>query len=367
MHSRGGGAACILAVLLFAGRGTAAAQEATTRLPPPYLTALASYRAGDLAAAYKKLGEIGTEGVRDVTRQLLRRGVATGPAWPRILAAATLLHTEAFFIRAEAGTAVAGDIYALSAHLLARQLLKLVEDEEPGTGEAERMLVRDWYLLMVAFHHGRAEVGWSRSLIDEGLKSFPKDPHLTVARGSDHEMLSELSAGFVSYFSTSGHFLRYIAIDADEERVDATRALEQAAALAPDLVEVRLRLGRLLYRRGDLDGAARELDAARALTSQTEVAYLVVLFRGMVETARGNFEGAERLCADAERLVPQAQSAVVARAEAAYLRGRAADAAATIEVVLQKTDKDDPWWTYIMGEWWHFESRLAGIRKFVQQ
>jgi D-alanyl-D-alanine dipeptidase len=34
---------------------------------------------------------------------------------------------------------------------------------------------------------------------------------------------------------------------------------------------------------------------------------------------------------------------------------------------LQQAKKDDPWWVYNIGEWWHFEHRLAWIRKYVQQ
>jgi tetratricopeptide (TPR) repeat protein len=368
MLRRRGPAALVVVVLLLASHAPAAAQESTgSRLPAAYLTALASYRAGDLAAAFKKLREFGDADLVEITKRLQRRDVAAGAVWPRLLSGAILLHTEAFLIRAEVGDPLPGDLYVMSAHTLVRRLLKLVEDGEPGAGETERTLVRDWYLLMVAFQHGRAEMGSSRGFIAEALKSFPKDPLLTVARGSDHEMLSELSTGSVSHFSPGGQFLRVSAIDADDEREEAMRAFEQAVALAPDLLEARLRLGRLLYRRGDLDGAQRELDAARALASQNEVVYLVALFRGMVEARRGDFERADRFYAEAEHLFPQAQSAGVARAEAAYLAGRAAGAAATIQAVLRKADKDDPWWSYIMGEFWHFEARLAGIRKYVQQ
>ena len=69
------------------------------------------------------------------------------------------------------------------------------------------MFARDWYLLLVAVQHGRSEVGWSRAFLEEALKSFPKDPHLTLALGSDHEMLSDLSAGYVTYFDASGRYL----------------------------------------------------------------------------------------------------------------------------------------------------------------
>ena len=163
-----------------------------------YLTALASYRAGDLAAAFGKLQELGESEVTEITRRLMRPDVAAASSWPRLLTAAILLHTEAFLIRSEAGGPAATDAFLLSAHLLVRRLLQLADDGQPGIGEKERMFARDWYLLLVAVQHGRSEVGWSRAYLEEALKSFPKDPHLTVALGSNHEMLSDLSAGYVA-------------------------------------------------------------------------------------------------------------------------------------------------------------------------
>jgi predicted negative regulator of RcsB-dependent stress response len=61
------------------------------------------------------------------------------------------------------------------------------------------------------------------------------------------------------------------------------------------MMEARLRLGRLLYRRGDLDKAAQQLDAARQLAFRDELRYLALVFRGRVEAARGNYARADAL------------------------------------------------------------------------
>ncbi len=359
-------AAVALAIAL-AAPGTVAGQATDSRLPATYLTALASYRAGDLASAFGKLQELGESEVTEITRRLMRPDVASGSSWPRLLTAAILLHTEAFLIRAEAGGPADSDAFLLSARLLVRRLLKLAEDGQPGIGEKERMFARDWYLLLVAVQHGRSEVGWSRAYLEEALKSFPKDPNLTVALGSNHEMLSDLSAGYVSYVDASGRYLRQSSVDAEDELREATRCLEQAVALAPQLFEARLRLGRLLYRRGELDRAAKELEAARQLAPQNELKYLALLFSGMVEAARGSYEQADSFYTDALRLLPTGQTAAIAKAETAYLRGRVGEAAAIVQATLLQTKKDDPWWGYMSGEFWHLEHRLAWIRKYVQQ
>ena len=105
-------AAVVLAIsLAAAGPVDAAGQEPAQRLPPAYLTALSYYRAGDLSAAFGKLNELSTSDLSDITRRLIRPDAAWDSSWPRLLTAAIMLHTEAFFIRTEAHPAPAFDSY----------------------------------------------------------------------------------------------------------------------------------------------------------------------------------------------------------------------------------------------------------------
>ena len=361
------GSALIAAGIAVAGAVHLAAQEPRTVLPPEYLTALASYRAGNLAGALASLDELGDRHVLDVTKQLMRPGVVEPRLWPRLMTAAILLHTEIFFVRVEAGNILIQDPFLISAHNLTRRLLKLAEDGEPFIGEDQRRFALEWYLLVVAYRHGRGEVGWSRAYIEEARKAFPLEPRLALALGADHEMLSVLTAGYLRQFDTTGRLRREGFLDPEDELADSLRYFKEAARMAPESIEARLRLGRGLYQIGDLEGAARELDAARVLKGPATVKYLVLLFRGMVEAARGALEAADPLYAEALALVPLAQSGVVARSEAAYLRGRSTEAASAMLALLGRNKKDDPWWLYIQGQWWHFEERLARLRAQVQE
>jgi tetratricopeptide (TPR) repeat protein len=336
-------------------------------LPPEYLTALSSYRAGNLAGALASLNTLGEAGMLDVTRQLMRADVAEPRLWPRLMTAAILLHTEIFFVRAEARNIAVDDPFLISAHNLTRRLLKLAEDRQPFIGEDQRRFALEWYLLVIAYRHGRGDVGWSRAYIEEARKTFPREPRLALALGADHEMLSVLTAGYLRRFDTSGRLRREGYLDPEDELADSIRYFKEAASGAPESIEARLRLGRGLYQIGDMDGAAGELDAARALNGPPTVMYLVLLFRGMVETARGALDTADSLYAEAQALMPNAQSGVIARSEAAYLRGRSSEAASGIMTLLRREKKNDPWWLYIQGEWWHFEGRLARLRATVQE
>ena len=353
--------------LILTGPADTAGQETPQRLPPAYLSALSNYRAGDLTAAFGNVKDLEAADLTDITRRLLRPDAAPGSSWARVLTAAIMLHTEVFFIRAEAHPAPAYDPYIRSAHSLVRGLIEAGRDGERGFGEAERTFARDWYLLLISLQHGRADIGWSRAFLEEALRLFPKDPYLTLARGADYEMLSDMRTGYLRSIDAQGGVRGQSKVDPDRELEHAVRWLEQAIALEPALVEARLRLGRVLYRRGEYDRAAQQLDAVRQAAPWKELRYLALVFRGMVEAARGAYDPAEGFYAEARRILPRGQTAAIASAEAAYLRGRVSDAGATIQATLQQRDKDDPWWIYISGEYWHFESRLETLRKFVRQ
>ena len=80
------------------------------------------------------------------------------------------------------------------------------------------------------------------------------------------------------------------------------------------------------------------------------------------------YERADSFYTDALRLLPTGQTAAVAKAETAYLRGRAGEAAATIQATLQQAGQGRPVvGSTSSGEWWHFEHRLESIRSYVQQ
>ena len=353
--------------LTLTGPADTAGQDARSRLPPAYLAALSNYRAGDLTAAFGNVKELEAADLSEITRRLIRPEAAAGSSRARLMTAAIMLHTEVFFIRAEAHPAPAYDPYIRSAHSLVRALIEAGRDGDWGFGEAERTFARDWYLLLISFQHGRADVGWSRAYLEEALGLFPKDPHLTLARGSDYELLSDMRAGYLRNVDAEGSMRGQSKVNPDRELEQAVRWLEQAVSLEPALVEARLRLGRVLYRRGEYDRAAQALDAVRQVAPWKELQYLALVFRGMVEAARGSYERAEGFYADARRILPRGQTAAIASAEAAYLRGRVTDAGATIQATLQQRDKEDPWWAYISGEAWHFGARLDTLRKYVRQ
>lgn len=329
--------------------------------------ALATYRGGELRGALQRLGTIPQKKLNEtVLRFCTRDDVA-----PRLrivrMRIATALLTEMAIERTRPQVVAWYDPYFAAARALVRRLSQMADDGRDGAAEAERRFARDWYLLVASFRHARSEAGWSRAYLAEARELFPKDPEVLLVSGSDHEMVSHVNAGYLRRFNAAGQGGSESRINPEKELEEAEKYFKQAAVLAPDLVEARLRLGRVLMRRGDPDSAARELRSALERTVQdpdryTYVQYLAWMFLGMVEVDRGNLESAEKSYGEALRLFPRAQAIRVAMSELAYLSGRDAEAAAQVVSMLQSSARDDPWWTYLLGDAWHFEARLADMR-----
>jgi tetratricopeptide (TPR) repeat protein len=361
-------AACVVGVALVSLYGVrpAQAQAALEEVHAGYRDALAHYRKGDLASAMTSLSALPDDQVRDAVRQLARRPAADGGPTLADLRTAVMLHTEKWFIRGEAGSDVVGDLHVVSARALVEAMVRRLREAPAKLSGEEGVFVRDWFLIIASYCHGHGEIGFSRAYLTEARKLFPADARLLLVTGSDHEVLSDLRAGYVQHFDADGRRTESTPVNAEKELGLAEQFLSEAARMAPDVSEARLRLGRVLYRRGDLSGAARELSAARSLTTHDAVSYLAAVFLGMVERARGEFAKAAALYGEALRIHPGGQTASLGLSEVAYLTGRAGDAAAMVATLLARPIEDEPWWGYIMGDWWHFEARLVAIRAMVQ-
>jgi tetratricopeptide (TPR) repeat protein len=352
----------VIAVLLVMAPATAPAQQQIDQHALALAEALATYRDGQLRAALSRVQSIPETSLNEtVNRFCTREDVRPALRIVRMRIAAALL-TETAFVRIQSSSFASQDPYLSSAHALMRKLAEMADDGRDGAGDPERRFVRDWYLLVASFRHGRAEVGWSRAYLSEARERFAKDPQVLLVTGSDHEMVSDVTAGYLRRFSANGRSFNESKINPEKELEEAEKDFKQSAALAPDLAEARLRLGRVLMRRGDLDGATRELRGALAHAVQDQIRYLAWLFLGLVDVDRGDLEGAEQSYLEALRLFPRAQTVKVAMSELAYLKGRDGDAAAQIVALLQSFVREDPWWGYLLGDSWHFEARLAGMR-----
>lgn len=136
---------------------------------------------------------------------------------------------------------------------------------------------------------------------------------------------------------------------AHDTNEDAERLFRRALRADPNLVEARVRLGRLLGVRKAHEEAATELATALTANPTDAVLFYAHLFAGRSAQALGKIDDAAGHYRAAQWLFPGAQSAGLALSQAALLE---ADVPAALESI-QRIDKSstarDPWRVYQLG------------------
>jgi hypothetical protein len=274
------------------------------------------------------------------------------------IAGALMLHTEVVFsARDEADLPTRTYVVHLAA---VDRLHAALRDIAPRTP-----FIRQWYLLVESFRHRFSEPDSEElDYLDTALKMFPGDAELLLACGSRHEVawLSGSSNPRVDVTDTGR-----VADRGDRNLQRAAECFRRSVAIAPDSSEARLRLGHTLMQLGELTAAAGELQRLQQPQEELAFRYLGELFMGELEERRGNRQAAAAAYTAASVLVPAAQSARVAGALLQYAEGDRRQAADTVNGVLTETSPaSDPWWLYILGEWWRFETYLQAAQTLVR-
>jgi predicted Zn-dependent protease len=313
----------------------------------PYGDAVARYLKGEFKEALAALDTLRSADIKTQARDLKRD--------PSLIQAAVMLHTEAAY-------AAGLDDPAVQFHFtLAHQLLiELRGIQAPGEFE------RGWYLLASAVLQGGKSVNTADEVLDEARGLFPRDAELLVSTGAAFELRT-----FVAGDARAQQFLpttiRTFDPDADMRRAlqSAARYLGEAAALAPENYESHLRLGRILHRLGQIDRAAAELDLVRQRAVDTTFKYLAALFQASLESGRQRPQRAAELYLEA-LATGTAQSGLVGLSHAYYELGRDEEAAQALQRVYKlPSNHPDPWFGYIAGDAWHFDTRVKQMRSLV--
>src|SRR5262245_12184788 len=134
-------------------------------------------------------------------------------------------------------------------------------------GDRKSAFVRTWWLMVIAFLHQQFAVVDARDFAARARESVDDFPDLYMAIGATEEM---------------GWTQRYEADGSDGFKGDlkeAERAYRSALAADSNLVEARLRLGRVLTLRGDPE-SLKVLEQINAGTTDDGFRYLARLFEG---------------------------------------------------------------------------------------
>jgi hypothetical protein len=324
---------------------------AQTRSSAAYSHVLDLYRAGHIAAALATLTKLTDDEVQSGQKVTLktweRAAHADFERGAAPLRVAAMVHTEAAF----ALNGINGD--GAAGHFLTARTYV----EKVASAARTDPFSRDWWLLVIAFFQGQLELSQAASFADRARALVGDSPQLFLAIGITEEM------GW-----TFGHDTdRKYAFGGDLG--DAESAYRSALAGQPDLVEARVRLGRVLTLRGRVDESLRVLSTIGA-AEDPESRYLARLFEGDALERRGNVSEAERRYLAAFAAVPSAQSARVALAHVRYLNGARADAAAAVRATAADgtgAETADPWFWYTRGLLWRTAGYLLTLRALAQR
>lgn len=315
-----------------------------------YQEVIELYRRGDDALASKQLAILSDSRIRTGRNALLEafkkaNGGAAERAAAMIRAAAVLHTTTAFSARAR------DDIREFQYHFtFAEPYIAQLVSRERGVSPFVLM----WRVFVMASYHEQMAVPQARDFGRHARDPRGDDARLLLALGATEEM---------------GWSLRHLedappAIDGDLK--EAERDYRQALVLAPEFIEPRLRLGRVLVLQKDEQAAMvlRQIDDG----IETPYQYLARLFEGDLYERAGDLTQAERQYHAAVVLMPHAQSAFMALAHVRHAQGARAQATQDVRVTTAATgvpDTADPWFWYGRGTAWRGPSYLEDLRKMI--
>jgi tetratricopeptide (TPR) repeat protein len=212
---------------------------------------------------------------------------------------------------------------------------------------------------------------WAR----DGLALFPADPHLLLALGATLEEKATLAALPPSTPTLLSGFRRTRGVaDPTGDRTrwfgEAERVLSAAVAADPEMVEARIRLGRVQWRLAKDELARPTLEEAVRRGGPPPLPHLAHLFLGQALERAGRAREAAGQFEEALRLEPESQCAAVALSHALLAAGDALDARRILEETLTHAGRRaerDPYWDYPASNAASAERTLLALRRETRE
>lgn len=249
--------------------------------------------------------------------------------------------------------------------LMVERLLKTLDIRAGGLDFLARFAVA-----MSSHFRGKNCLPHAKHWAEVGRKYAPNNASVLEAQGEVSETLAAETATFpgsvpITLFDSAGRpGLATESINTKQQLSRAREAYEGALALNPELVEARLRLGRVLWRLGRLPEADQALRAA-VLGVKGPLLSLAHLFLGQCLEDSGDLESAVEEYRKAIALRPETQTGAVALAHALFLRGDGEAAREVLEIAAGFAGRRrtlDPFLTYMEGSSLEAEVQLEALR-----
>ena len=313
----------VVAACLCAGMALASQPES------PIQALVSKYRRGDNQSAMAEF--LAWDAAR-----VARQATLPADAPPADLAALALMHTAVAVARGTFGSGNRAPVLDKTNYPTAIALVnELSRRENTARDPGLRAFCRDWYIVAVSLWSASRNYRQAAAVVRDGLRRFGDDPESLLAAGSTAEGLmgpyasmlaaatytAPTSAASVGGVATSGGYVT-------EDSRDAEKWLRKAVSLNPNLVEARLRLGRVLYHIDHFPQALKELEQALADATGSNhpfAAYLAALFLGDLLERTGQLDEARTAYEKAIALHPEYQSAYLALGHLLVTAGKPAE------------------------------------------
>ena len=235
---------------------------------------------------------------------------------------------------------------------------------DPGADETVRL----WYLASSAYMQAVEQLdGWH---FERAVQLFPRDPEILFLAACAREMFSGPQIQNVLASTTLSRDLFNLIGDEGDELGKAERLFRQSLELDPKQTEARIRLGRVLGRRGRHQDAIVELRRATMETKNRLLQYYGQMFLGAEAAALDLVDESRRAYERAAELYPDAQSPHLAIGALAARTGDRAGALSAIQPVLTGDDplrSDDPWWSYYTSQARDLVGIVEALHEAVQK
>ncbi len=233
---------------------------------------------------------------------------------------------------------------------------------DPRTDET----VRRWYLVVNVYMQAMEQMdAWQG---ERSVQLFPRDADILFFVACGREWFSGPQAqNTLLSMNLSRELFNMIGTEEEELR-RAERLFRDSLEHDPSRTEARIRLGRVLGRRGRHQDAIIELRRATKETKNRLLLYYGHMFLGAEADALGLGDEARQAYSHAADLYPRAQSPRLALSTLAASRGNRAGAVATIQPVLGQDEPqftDDPWWSYYTSQTRGLEGGLRALYESV--
>jgi hypothetical protein len=237
------------------------------------------------------------------------------------------------------------------ARSLLDELLKQAVFEAPaGIIPATDPFVGQWYHAVSAYLFAKGMNGDATSHLADAARVLSGDARALFDRATFAEVF-----GLPIYQAVQDEAdpRRYegTGIPAEAKtNAEAERLYREVLAADATYVEARVRLARLIARRGAYEEAAAEIERALDAAPPNVTGYYAHLVAGRIASARAQYGAALRHYAESSSRYPQAQAARLGASHAALMSGSVADALPPLEGLgAAAIAEADPWLDYRLG------------------